>query len=126
MSKSKRCVGKTLAGKDCRAYAVNGSRYCIAHDPALRAQQAAWRSDGGKARAIQEGKAVELLTVDDVRQGLAAIIGSLWNLHNTNERGRALISAYLAALRTFELIDLAERIAAIELRLEDLKNVNRL
>jgi hypothetical protein len=117
MSK-RRCADRTKAGKPCKGYPIEGSIYCQAHDPELVAQRAAWRSAGGLAKAIKEGKPVELLTVDDVRTGLAAVIGSLWELHNTPERGRALISAYGQALRTFETLNLTERIESLEARLE--------
>ena len=85
-----------------------------AHDPGLAAQRAAWRSAGGRARATPEGNPVELLDVQDVRKGLAAVIGSTWELQNTAERSRALCQLYLGALRTFELGEFTERVAALE------------
>ena len=110
----KRCKGTTKSGQGCRSWAVKMSDYCQAHDPGLAAQRAAWRSAGGKARATPEGDPVELLNVQDVRRGLAAVIGSTWELQNTAERSRALCQLYLGALRTFELGELTERVAALE------------
>lgn len=115
---AKRCAGTTKAGKPCRGYAIEGSEFCVTHDPEKAAERAAWRAAGGRATKTPEGEPVELLNVEDVRKGLAAVIGSLWKLDNTNERARALVSAYTAALRTFEVGELEERLEAIEARLE--------
>lgn len=118
MSNARRCQGITKAGNPCRAYAIQGSKYCQSHDPGLIAERAAWRSAGGLARAAPEGEPVELLTVEDVRKGIAAAIGSTWKLQNTNERSRALCQLYLAALRTFEVGELANRIDELERAIE--------
>ncbi len=72
-----------------------------------------------------EGAPVELLDAEDVRTGLAAVIGSTWRLQNTAERSRALCSLYLAALRTFEVGELAERVAALEQRLGGMTDAER-
>lgn len=122
---SKRCKGLTKSGQGCRSWAVKGSEYCQAHDPSLAAQRAAWRKAGGKARATPEGDPVPLLDAEDVRTGLAAVIGSTWRLQNTSERSRALCQLYLAALRTFELGELAERVAALERRLGGMTDAER-
>ena len=113
----RRCWGTTKSGEDCRSWAVEDSDYCQAHDPGLAAQRAAWRSAGGKARATPEGDPVELMDAVDVRKGLAAAIGSTWRLQNTAERSRALCQLYLGALKTFEVGELADRVAALERRL---------
>ncbi|MGH2619286.1 MAG: hypothetical protein ACRDHG_01780 [Anaerolineales bacterium] len=97
---------------------VTGSAYCQAHDPTLAAERAAWRRAGGLARTVPEGKPAELSTVEDVRRGLAATIGSTWRQANTPERSRALCSLYLATLRTFELGELTDRVEEIEAELE--------
>lgn len=102
---------------------MRGSEYCQSHDPALAAERAAWRSAGGKHRAIPEGQPEELLTVEDVRSGLSAVIGSTWRLHNASERSRALCSLYLAALKTFEVGELTDRVSALETRIEEVLNV---
>ncbi len=65
------------------------------------------------------------MDAEDVRKGLAATIGSTWRLQNTAERSRALCSLYLAALRTFELGELAERVSALEARLRGMTDGER-
>ncbi len=122
---SKRCKEITRSDQSCRSWAIRGSDYCQAHDPGLAAQRAGWRSAGGKARATPEGDPVELMDAEDVRKGLAATIGSTWRLQNTAERSRALCSLYLAALRTFELGELAERVSALEARLRGMTDGER-
>ena len=121
----RRCQGTNKSGEDCRSWAVEDSDYCQAHDPGLAAQRAAWRSAGGKARATPEGAPVALLDADDVRTGLAAAIGSTWELQNTTERSRALCQLYLAALKTFEVGELAERVVALERRLGGMTDAER-
>jgi len=111
---SEKCRGTTNAGHPCRAFRINGSDFCQAHDPALAAERAAWRRAGGLARTVPEGTPADLSTPEDVRRGLAAAIGSTWRQANTPERSRALCSLYLAALRTFELIELEDRVAELE------------
>ena len=54
------------------------------------------------------------MDVEDIRKGWAAAIGSTWQLHNTAERSRARCSLYLAALKTFEVGELDERITQLE------------
>jgi len=119
---AKRCSGVTKSGQGCRSWAVKGSDYCQAHDPGLAAQRAAWRKAGGEARATPEGEPVELLNMQDVRQGLSAVIGSTWKLQNTAERSRALCQLYLGALRTFEVGELEQRVAALEKVQEERQN----
>ena len=119
---AKRCKGVTKGGQGCRSWAVKDSDYCQAHDPGLAAQRAAWRSAGGKARTTPEGDPVELLNAQDVRKGLAAVVGSTWKLQNTAERSRALCQLYLGALRTFEIGELEQRVAALEQVQEERQN----
>lgn len=118
----RKCRSTTKAGKPCRAWART-SGYCQAHDPELASERAAWRKSGGKARAVGEGEPVDLLTVGDVRSGLAAVIGSTWKLQNSPERNRVLISGYREALRTYEIGELEGRLEAIEQRIEILTGV---
>lgn len=118
---SKKCSDTNKQGDPCGAYAIEGSDYCVYHDPGKAAQRAAWRRSGGRATRKGNGEPVELMDLDGVRQGLAAVIGSLWELSNTAERNRALISAYSEARKMFEVGDLEERMEALEQRIEQLK-----
>jgi hypothetical protein len=63
---------------------------------------------------VGEGIPVELLNVNDVRAGLAAVIGSTWELQNSPERNRVLIAGYKEALATFQVGELEERLVALE------------
>lgn len=61
---------------------------------------------------MPEGDPVELLTPEDVRKGIAAVIGATWEQTNTGQRSRALCALYQAALKTFEILDLQLEILA--------------
>lgn len=125
MSKATKCAATKSNGERCKGWAVEGSRYCQAHDPALKAQRKAWRSAGGLARSkpAPEGHPVELMTVADVLAGLSAVIGSAWKLSNSVGRARALTSAYLGALKVFEIEALQRRIEELAERLDEIEKV---
>lgn len=117
---AKKCQGKNSKGKPCQAYAVEDSKLCVWHDPTYASRRKAWATAGGLARKKPEGKPAELMSVEDIRQGLAATIGSTWELSNTGERSRALCSLYVAALRTFEATEIEDRMVQLEERLDEL------
>jgi hypothetical protein len=45
------CSGTTKAGEPCKAKALPGSAYCLAHDPNRVVEMAAYRRQGGKAKS---------------------------------------------------------------------------
>src|SRR5687767_13347698 len=46
-----RCSGTTKAGAPCQAPALQGTPYCVTHDPARVTDLAEWRRKGGKAKS---------------------------------------------------------------------------
>lgn len=70
---------------------------------------------------MPEGQPAELVGVENVREGLAAAIGSTWKLANTCERSRALCALYLAALRTIEASEMEQRLRSLEERLGEVE-----
>jgi len=61
------------------------------------------------------------MVVEDIRRGLAAVIGALWGLPNTVKRDRGLVYAYRTALDLFEVSHLAEQVQELERKIEELQ-----
>jgi hypothetical protein len=46
-----KCIGRTMAGRRCEAFAMTGSKFCFFHHPDTRAEREAARRAGGRKRA---------------------------------------------------------------------------
>ncbi len=108
------------SGKSCRGFAITGSRYCFAHDPAQAAKRDAARRRGGKAgrgatltessvavRSLGDVLTLVEATINDVRAGrvdvrVANAVGYLANV----------------AMKAIEQSDLEARLEALESVLE--------
>lgn len=121
---SKKCKRIKDDGDRCGAWAQTDSEYCIAHDPERAAERQAWRKAGGEARATPEGEPVRVETIGEVLEQAWANLGSTWKQANTGERTRGINSTLGLILKAFEVGELAERVEAIEQRLEELKNAD--
>lgn len=118
---SKRCAGKTKAGRPCKAYAVKDSDFCQAHAPELAAERAAWRKSGGEATVTPDGTPIKVKSIEEVLEQAWANLGSTWKQKNTGERTRGINSTLTLILKAFEIGELADRVEALEQRLDDLK-----
>jgi len=115
----KRCKEKTKAGPRCKAWVVDGSDYCWAHDPGLARKRARAKSNGGRGRSYPRGECPgDVATIDDALAGVNAALRSAWELDNTAERGRLLASLYDLSVRIVRPSEIEERIAALERSLE--------
>lgn len=115
-----RCSNVHSSGKACGGFAVAGSAYCFAHDPASAEQRHAARRRGGRAgrgatvpesdvpvRSLADVVALVETTINDVRAGrvdvkIANAIGVLANV----------------GIRAIERSDLEARLDALESVLE--------
>jgi hypothetical protein len=122
-----RCQASTKAGQPCQGYAGVGSTYCFIHDPEKRAKRKEARSAGGKARhrrritwADEEIRAaVRIRSVDDVLALLErAVVGEM-QLENSHSRNRTIASLAAAALRALEVGELEQRLAALEVSVQE-------
>ena len=119
------CRATTKRGSPCQAKAVHGSDFCYMHDPALAGERASARKRGGQAR---HGRAIRHLpgepetwpvnTIEDIRALLEWAIADLLTMERSIKRTIALASLIRAAVTVNEQTELAERIAALEERLE--------
>ncbi len=114
VEETRHCKEFTRSGAPCKAPPLQGSDYCFHHDPAMARKRAVAKHKGGKNKAAMPGEPVTLESPLDVREGVARLIGDLWVMGNSTSRARALISAYELALKTFELIELEDRVDALE------------
>ena len=116
------CKASTKSGKPCRGWAVSGSEYCVAHDPASAGKMAAARRAGGKARhgrrigSPDAAGSVKLATVTDVLGLLETTVNDVLKLENSLGRARAI--AYLAHAwgALYESSELERRVAALEVK----------
>jgi ribosomal protein S30 len=70
----KACKALTKAGNLCQATPQVSSDYCVAHDPARKAQQQAQRSLGGKIKAKKGQKPAETLPRPKTRAEILAMV----------------------------------------------------
>jgi hypothetical protein len=106
-------------GEPCRAAPLRDGPYCLWHDPDHSEEVAESRRLGGlrrrRERTVAGAYALDgLHTVDQVRRLLEIAVLDLLGLENSVARARALASLALALLKTFEVGELQERLAAVE------------
>ncbi len=115
------CKAKTKAGQPCKMRALKGSRYCFNHDPAAAAQRAAARKAGGQARHTPHAGDPSIVpeqieNIQDARKILDYVKNELLVADNSIARNRALLALFDSFLRSMEIGELEQRIAALEAR----------
>ncbi len=116
---NERCEFVRPGGFRCRAWPVRGSEYCFWHDPDSAEDLAQAQQLGGMRRKRERTTAVAydvqgFSSVTDVQRVIEiAIIDTLAD-GTSLARNRTLGYLSQVLLKTFEVGDLAERIAAIE------------
>lgn len=115
------CKAKTQSGQACRMKALKGSKYCFTHDPGTRAQQAQARKAGGKnrhtAHAGDPGTIpAQIASLQDAGAILAYTLQELLVMDNSIPRARALLALFDSYVKSFEIGELEQRIAALEQR----------
>lgn len=113
------CQARTKKGRQCSAYAVAGSVYCFAHDPALRETRTAARRSGGQARhgrKVSGGQTgpVKIETVKDVLGLLGDTVNDVLLLENSLNRANVISRLALAMVKCFEVSELEQRLLILE------------
>jgi len=111
----------TRSGDPCQAWALLGSDFCFAHDPSKVAERHAARAKGGRARHGRDltgDVPLSLRSLGDVTDVLDLAFADLQRVEPSVTRSRAL--AYLAgvATRSFEVVELLQRLEVVERQLE--------
>jgi len=105
----------------CRMPAIRGGKYCYSHSPELGVKRAQSRKKGGANRRVShhgDSKSIpqEIKTLDDANKILIYTLAEVIPMENSISRGRLLIALYEAFLKSFEIGELEQRIAALEQR----------
>ncbi len=115
----RQCAYRQQGGEPCRAAPLRDSQFCLMHSPEHAKEVQEARRLGGlrrkrEATVIGAYEFEGLSTVDGIRRLLEVAVLDTLGMENSISRSRTL--AYLAqvALRTLEVGDLEERIAALE------------
>jgi len=104
-------------GRSCQAYAIIGSEYCFAHDPASARKRAEARKKGGLNRRVIKRNQHEyypIKSVKDINEILEFAINEARSLESSQSQLRVLAYLCQIALKGQELGNLEERINAIE------------
>lgn len=110
-------------GKQCRALAVKGSRFCFSHDPAYKEKKALAVKKGGLAKKrffLDNPEKITLENAHDAKKFLAMVINGVWTgsipaTPVANTLG-FLIRCFLDA---YERADIEARITEIERKIEE-------
>ncbi len=110
----RRCKGANMAGAPCDAKPVRPSGWCWFHDPALVAERAAGRRQGGRQRANTARAKKAMRGAGDVAPVLWQALNDLAAGRLEPARGQAMASVARALLAAHETTALEDRIAALE------------
>jgi hypothetical protein len=116
-----RCKKKKKDGKQCRARALNGGKFCPLHaDPGKAAELG---SKGGRRRAIKGAAPAETASVEppktaeELRDLLAEAVAQVKTGQLDTKTANALAYTGTALLRVIEVSSYESRLAALEARL---------
>jgi len=107
--------------KPCQAYAIHGSKYCFAHDPANAKKRAEARKRGGLNRRVikrTKHKYHPIKSIKDVNEILESAINEARSLEISQSNLRTLAYLCQIALKGQETGSLEERINAMEKLIE--------
>ena len=115
---ARRCKATTKDGKRCKARALKGSDYCVAHDPSLAKKRAEWRRQGGRASSkkatLEEAEALE--TPGEIKKLLAKAINAVHNGDMDPKTANAiarLCNLQLKAIRQTEIVNRLDELEQI-------------
>lgn len=111
------CAATAQHGGRCGSWALPGSAYCVAHDPARARDQRAARAKGGaaasKLRAIR-GQRARLDTPASLAGFLAGLVHRIVEGELTPDVGRVAIYGLATLRQVLETGELEKRLAALE------------
>jgi hypothetical protein len=118
MVASRTCSFRKQGGEQCRNGAMEDDEQCFWHSPAHADEAAAARKLGGQHRRREHSVAgafgIEgVTTIPQLQRIIEVVVFEGLAMQNSNERGRLLISAVMAAAKLLEAGELADKLAAI-------------
>jgi hypothetical protein len=116
------CKAKTKSGTPCKMRTLKGSRYCFNHDPEAATARAQARKRGGEARHNAHAGDPSVVpeqigNIQDARKILDYVKDELLTSDNTIARNRALLALFDSFVKSLEIGEIEERLAALEARL---------
>jgi hypothetical protein len=116
----RKCEAVTKRGEPCQGWALDGGRFCWAHDPDKAADRRAASAKGGRGRrgyraqTASDLEGIDIITTGGAMAALGAALRDTAGLPNSISRNRCM--GYLAAaiLDALHHTDHEERLAAIE------------
>jgi hypothetical protein len=118
------CKAKNKNGQPCKMQAIKGSRYCFAHNPATSQARAQARKRGGENRNTPHFADASMLPkkvnkLDDAKKILHYTLLEVSGMDNSIARARVLLDLFDRFLKSFEIGELENRIAALEASLNE-------
>jgi hypothetical protein len=115
---ARQCAHVAKSGKRCNAFAIDGSAYCFAHDPASTAKRNAARLKGGfnrrTAARVSGDEAIKIATMADVLALVNAVLADTWQQDNCAARSRVLLACASVAIEALQVGEFEARLAALE------------
>jgi hypothetical protein len=114
------CQARTADGDPCRMRPTK-TGYCFNHDPEMAAARALSRKRGGESRHTPHAGdpstiPANIQSIQEARQVLNYVLLELLVMDNSIPRARALLTAFEMFVRSLEIGELEQRIAALEAR----------
>src|SRR5688572_3731776 len=109
------CAAVTRRGAPCNGPALQGSRFCWAHDPALAEQRRTWSKRGGEGRS-NVSRAAKRLPKDlaDVKASLMRTLQALEGGEMEPARATAIGAVARAVVSVTEAGAVEDRLASLE------------
>ena len=115
----KTCKAKTASGGKCKARPLKGRRYCFTHDPKNAKQRAQARRKGGlRSRTPHSDKTLpeQVTTIQEARDILIYAMAEIQPMENSIARARLLIALFDSFIKSIEIGEHEQRIAALEVQ----------
>lgn len=115
------CQATTQTGDPCKMAALTDGEYCFAHEPGTGVERAKARKKGGENRYTPHfGDPSKLpdtvTTLGDANKILTYTLTEVIGMDNSIARARLLLQLYDSYVKSFEIGELEQRIAALEQR----------
>ena len=111
------CQATTKAGQQCRAHALTGKKYCLAHDPESKNQMKAYAQKGGQVKKKVQVHLASIEFQGDVKEVLDLLADTINRVRSNHMPARtANTIGYLASvmIKALEISQLNERLIKVE------------
>ena len=119
----RKCIGNTVEGKSCNAYALLDSEYCLFHAPELAEFRLENSKEGGRNRKYVnisgESIRVKIENVNSVMGLVEEVISNLRTMDISVTQARALLAAAETSLKVLEYKELSDRVKKLEEAIEN-------